>query len=233
MSRARFHEQHPELVNINLTADQAETALCVMDAALNGKCDGHKDLYDWFNCDQGSAATRLEFLVAGIVLDRAWEQINEHFPDSTAGDEVMEAIGCWDFDWIPTMLSAWCNDPDVDFAKYTIEQIERHKASREKLKELSEEQIVRHIANRFSAQINDWLTSDEMIKVNSDEKDPTTGLKLHNVDDFCDPNQAMINAYEAVTGLEWDGRDSRCTERCEKAWDEATKAFFMAIDEPF
>lgn len=232
MSRARFHEQHPELVSANLTADQAETALCVMDAAFNEKLDGENDLYDWFNCDQGSAATRLEFLVAGIVLDRAWEQINEHFPDSTAGDEVMEAFGCWDFDWIPAMLAAWRDDPDVDFAAYTIKQIERHKASQEKLKGLTEDQIIRNIANRFSAQINDWLKPEEMIKVNADETDPKTGLKLHNLDDFCDPNQAMISAYECVTGLEWSGGDSRCTERCEKAWDAATKALFMAIDEP-
>lgn len=231
MSRARFHEQHPELVYAAMTGDQAETALCVMDALFNGKTEGGKDLWDWFCDDQGGAATRMEIMVAGIILDRAWEKLQEEFGDEL-GDLVQETFGCWDYEWVPTMIEVWMKDPNVDFFAYTSNRLKQHIETTQTVEGKTEEQIVRDIANHFSHTINEWLTPEELIEVNRLNA-ANKGTPMCETHRFCDPNQAMIDAYEAATGLEWSGTIDKCTERCEKAWIMAKEACFIFIDEPF
>ena len=132
MVRARFHEQHPELVEVDMTASQAETALCIMDVLQNHEGGSeHDSLWDWFNHDQGAYATRSEIRVAAVVIDAAWEELNAEYPDGSLGDEVMDAIGCWDFEWIPAMIDAWMNNPAVDFAQHTRQLIATYKAQKE------------------------------------------------------------------------------------------------------
>lgn len=122
MKRITFNQQHPDIVVKALNEDQVETALCIMEALHD-----HRDnWWDWFNDGQGAAATRNEVMVAAVVLDKAWRELNSIYGDDLP-DLMIESIGCWDYEWIPAMLEAWMQTPDVNFVQLSQTLIEAAK----------------------------------------------------------------------------------------------------------
>lgn len=73
------------------------------------------------------------------------------------------------------------------------------------------------LADAFSAIIREWLTLPELASVIHDNATIHAGTGVCATHDYCDPNQAMIDALEAF-GVEWD--NDLC-ELVNAAWDIA------------
>lgn len=86
------------------------------------------------------------------------------------------------------------------------------------------------LANAFSKIIRDWLTPEECdeIDVLNDNEEDASICHSH---DYCDPNQAMIDAF-AKWGVELDPQNYEHNALCNKAWAIAKKErFAYATDE--
>lgn len=89
--------------------------------------------------------------------------------------------------------------------------------------------IVRRVAKEFAKLISEWLTPAELRSVNEmNAKSP--GRKTCATHDFCDPNEAMSQAIEVVSGQpesRWAPTERRSWNRVwDRAWDAAKKAGF-------
>lgn len=78
------------------------------------------------------------------------------------------------------------------------------------------------LANAFSAIIRKWLTVSELSSVIQQNATTYAGTGVCASHDYCDPNQAMIDALESF-GIEWDN------EMCDlvnAAWEIARQHEF-------
>lgn len=84
---------------------------------------------------------------------------------------------------------------------------------------------VSHLAVEFSNIIKSWLSSDEMIAVNSRNEGYGESCATH---DFCDSNEAMAEAFEKVFKRELDFQIETDLMHINKAWTFAkTNKFFL------
>lgn len=82
------------------------------------------------------------------------------------------------------------------------------------------------LANRFAALIREWLTEDELAEVvEANAADPHY-CATH---DYCDPNEAMIQAFVEVMGRDLDPIADEAAINA--AWSAARAAEFQDIDQ--
>lgn len=77
----------------------------------------------------------------------------------------------------------------------------------------------RILSELFSEIIREWLTEDELEEI--DKRNRTDEYKNSNIcatHEFCDPNQAMIDAIEAL-GLEFDTQNEQQGVAIDAAWE--------------
>lgn len=89
---------------------------------------------------------------------------------------------------------------------------------------------VEPLAKEFSRILREWLTPEEMAEVNRLNASEPSGEQVCHTHDFCDPNQAMIDAWESLTGFEPQiaGMNSAFTDPVDEAWSLARKNGFYA-----
>ncbi len=88
-----------------------------------------------------------------------------------------------------------------------------------------ENKIICQIAQRFIDIIQSWLKPEQLNEVDVRNRRLnilSEGELYCHTNDFCDANQAMINAYEYVIGAPWDTEE----EITPKAWKIAKKHGF-------
>jgi phosphopantetheinyl transferase (holo-ACP synthase) len=56
------------------------------------------------------------------------------------------------------------------------------------------------LSNEFSRIINEWLTADEIKAINKANAEDKEHCATHQ---YCDPNEAMLQAFETVIGREF------------------------------
>lgn len=81
------------------------------------------------------------------------------------------------------------------------------------------------LAKEFSSILKEWLSKKEMeelIQANKDERDSS----ICHSHDYCDPNQAMADAFKKVTGKEVDMQKDKDSALVDAAWDLAKKENF-------
>jgi len=81
------------------------------------------------------------------------------------------------------------------------------------------------LASRFCRILNEWLTTDEIAEINSRNQGEYAGRGLCATHDFCDPNQAMLDAMEEL-GIELDVQDEKQIQLIDEAWSLAKAAGF-------
>lgn len=75
------------------------------------------------------------------------------------------------------------------------------------------------VAAKFSAILREWLTPADLLEIDRRNKTEEYG-GLCATHDFCDPNQAMIDALESF-GLEYEGHDEVQGKLIDLAWSIA------------
>ena len=88
------------------------------------------------------------------------------------------------------------------------------------------------LAAEFSRILNNFLTPDQITEINRLNTTPdyqNGSCATHN---FCDPNQAMIDAWEFLTGeeMELSASDEKMIELTGRAWQIARENGFKAPD---
>lgn len=83
------------------------------------------------------------------------------------------------------------------------------------------------LAVQFSNILKEWLTIAKLTEVNERNKQ----YKTNNADccathEFCDPNQAMIDAFTQLTGREIDVQSDSDLSLTNKAWAMAKESNF-------
>lgn len=86
--------------------------------------------------------------------------------------------------------------------------------------------LIERVAARFTEIIRLWLTEQEISSVVAQNDVNQQFCESHA---YCDSNQAMIDAYQIESTLEWSVLDSDCALICEKAWLRAKAAKFKLI----
>lgn len=73
------------------------------------------------------------------------------------------------------------------------------------------------LSAKFTEILNQWLTKKELNEIRKRNKQPDyeTCCATH---DFCDPNEAMAEAWVTVFGKEGDWRKDRTMNIINKAW---------------
>lgn len=75
------------------------------------------------------------------------------------------------------------------------------------------------LANEFIKVLNEWLTAKQIEAINTTNKTPeykNTGACASH--EFCDPNQAMIDAWVNITGQELPLPKSKALSLVNEAW---------------
>lgn len=79
------------------------------------------------------------------------------------------------------------------------------------------------VAARFCAILQSWLSPQQLEEINTENRLNPGFCATH---DYCDPNQAMIDAWEIESGREWSSEDAECYEITEAAWPMARRSGF-------
>lgn len=85
------------------------------------------------------------------------------------------------------------------------------------------------LANEFSKILNEWIP-EKLFEVNQRNKEPryiASGCCATH--DFCDPNQAMIDAFTNLFGKEPSARNQKQNTLINNAWAAAKQAQFKQI----
>lgn len=86
-------------------------------------------------------------------------------------------------------------------------------------------QFLYRISEEFSNILNEWLSEAEMEIVIERNKTPDyKGMCATH--DFCDPNEAMIQAFEKVMGVVPEPTNEAHSEIINEAWDIAKEQEF-------
>jgi hypothetical protein len=81
-------------------------------------------------------------------------------------------------------------------------------------------------AAQFSRILNEWLSPEIIAEINRRNASPEyKGRGCCATHDFCDPNQAMLDAFEFF-GIEFDPRLPEDHEFCSTTWEIAQRAGF-------
>lgn len=73
------------------------------------------------------------------------------------------------------------------------------------------------LSNAFSAILNEWIP-EKLAEVNRLNKEHA-GDNCCATHDFCDPNQAMIDAFKSLFGKEPTGRNREQNYLIDNAWE--------------
>lgn len=73
------------------------------------------------------------------------------------------------------------------------------------------------LAREFVRILREWLSSDELREIDERNRLDENQNNCHS-HDFCDPNQAMIDALESL-GEEWDFESEQQMAEINAAWD--------------
>ena len=76
----------------------------------------------------------------------------------------------------------------------------------------------------FTGIIIQWLTSEEIKEVN--RKNAITGDSSCATHEYCDPNEAMYQAFKSVKGREINYEDGEDIELMNRAWAMSKKQQF-------
>lgn len=82
------------------------------------------------------------------------------------------------------------------------------------------------IARAFCGVLNEWLTPEQIQQVNILNATDADQSVCHT-HDFCDANQAMLDAMESL-GIEWEGIEDLDRIPVNEAWSIAKAAGFSA-----
>lgn len=74
------------------------------------------------------------------------------------------------------------------------------------------------LAVKFSAILNSWLTPEQIASINNLNKTAEYQNGACATHNYCDPNQAMIDAFSNAFGIEIDHHNEEHTEAISKAW---------------
>lgn len=72
------------------------------------------------------------------------------------------------------------------------------------------------LANEFAVEIRKWVSPDDCREIDRRNKAETSAAICHS-HDFCDANQAMINALSKL-GMEFDLQDEPQMKLIDDAW---------------
>lgn len=88
------------------------------------------------------------------------------------------------------------------------------------------------IANRFGYVIREWLTPDEILQVLIMNAQETGGNAINacNTHEFCDPNEAMIQAFKAIMDREIDTASQDEMGLICNAWNVAKANHFKRVE---
>ena len=90
----------------------------------------------------------------------------------------------------------------------------------------------KELANAFSKIIREWLTEEELAEVRELNAGEPKNVSICHSHDFCDANQAMIDALESL-GVEYGSEDfgdgDKGFDILNAAWDLAKANGFEAI----
>lgn len=79
---------------------------------------------------------------------------------------------------------------------------------------------MKKLALEFTRILNDWLTPEEIAEIN--RRDATPEYKdCCATHDFCDPNEAILQAYKTVYGVEPSAINQKQLNTMSNAWKEA------------
>ena len=85
------------------------------------------------------------------------------------------------------------------------------------------------IANKFSSILREWLTAEELQEINDKNADYRMGIGTWcATHEYCDPNQAMINAFEHF-GIDIDFDNEEHINLINDAWKLANDNKFQEI----
>lgn len=79
------------------------------------------------------------------------------------------------------------------------------------------------LSEQFSGIIRDWLTEDELEQVNTANLNSGDSCETH---EFCDPNEAMLQAFNKAFNCELDLQDPLHVELFNRAWAVSKKRNF-------
>lgn len=85
---------------------------------------------------------------------------------------------------------------------------------------------VERLAHEFASIVSGWLSSEERRAVLARNADPDQVPGVCATHDFCDPNQAMLDAWEKVAAREHDLHSDREVSIVNRAWTLARKNQF-------
>lgn len=85
------------------------------------------------------------------------------------------------------------------------------------------------LARQFSAILHQWLTPEDFKQINAANLvEVVNGTSICHTHDFCDPNQAMIDALQKF-GVEIDIQNEEQVELINKAWKIAKDNQFNCL----
>lgn len=82
----------------------------------------------------------------------------------------------------------------------------------------------RQLAAEFSRVLRTWLTDKEFHEITEKNRDGDQACCATH--EYCDPNQAMLDAMEKL-GMEYDPSSQKQTDLTNLAWDIAKRAGFL------
>ncbi len=144
--------------------------------------------------------------------------LNQESEDIDGDDENFEPETLRDFLEFSIRDEVWANE------EWTIENIGSKKLAKGGAVDKSDTTTTK-LAKEFSAILRSWLTPEQLTEIN--QKNETAAYT--NADathDYCDPNQAMIDAFEKVFGKEIDFQSDEDSEIINAAWALARKNKF-------
>lgn len=74
------------------------------------------------------------------------------------------------------------------------------------------------LAKGFSNVLKDWLTYDELAEINELNATPAYANGSCATHEFCDPNQAMIDAYNNLFGGNPEANNNNHIQLMNRAW---------------
>lgn len=86
-------------------------------------------------------------------------------------------------------------------------------------------QTTEQLAAKFSEVLRRWLKPKQLEKINRLNRHETNKSICHS-HDFCDANQAMLDAMEALGMSDFNPSDESLMELINAAWDMAKAAGF-------
>ncbi len=88
--------------------------------------------------------------------------------------------------------------------------------------------LIENLGGKFSEIIKKWLTKEQVVEV-VDKNSTPEYKECCATHEYCDPNQAMIDAFNLVVGRDIDPHSDSDTLLINEAWDLARVNDFRFI----